>query len=271
MPPIDPNIQHDGRWHQDPNDPMHSYTYIREFIPPGVVRRIGGGSSFHVGILDDGGALKYPLVEGEGRSLAIEAQIFAAIGTHERIINCLGLTPHGLKLELATEGSISCYLEKMPASMIPTKLRLKWSRQAAEAVAFIHSKGVIHCDIHTNNLLLDNKLDLKLCDFQGTFQELDGHAMEGARSFLPREATTPPSVTTDLFALGSAIYTIMTGFEPFSDLSDHEVEECYTKHQFPAIDAVVGGEMIRKCWMEAYQSAKELIDDLAAMESTPNY
>jgi serine/threonine protein kinase len=63
------------------------------------------------------------------------------------------------------EGSVKNYLAKKPISQIPVELRLKWARQAAKAVAFIHSKGVIYCDIHTNNLLLDGELDIKLCDF----------------------------------------------------------------------------------------------------------
>ena len=237
--------------------------YIREYIPLGVVKRIGGGNSFHVGILEDGTVLKYPLVEGEEmRSIVIEKRIYDALGPHERIVRCLGMTKHGLNLELAAEGSISHYLEKTPALSVPTKLRLKWSRQAAEAVAFIHSKGVIHCDIHTNNFLLDEDLNTKLSDFQGTFQDFDGFAMESARYYLPRDATSPPTITTDLFALGTALYTIMTGIEPFPGLSEVEVEKRYTQQDFPDVDIIACGEMIRKCWNQDYRCADELVDEL---------
>lgn len=64
--------------------------------------------------------------------------------------------------------------------------------------------------------------------------------MESTRFCLPREPTTPPNVTTDLFALGSTIYTIMTGHEPYLDLPDAEVEERYRKRQFPPVDAIIG-------------------------------
>lgn len=60
--------------------------------------------------------------------------------------------------------------------------------QAAEALVFIHSKGVIHCDIHPKNFLLDKKLNLRLCDFAGSlFGILDGGAIESARFFLLRD------------------------------------------------------------------------------------
>jgi Protein kinase domain len=62
------------------------------------------------------------------------------------------------------------------------------------AVDFIHSNGVIHCDIHTNNLLLDSDLDIRVCDFQVTCGDLDGKATESVRSFLPKECTVLPTV-----------------------------------------------------------------------------
>jgi serine/threonine protein kinase len=201
-------------------------------------------------------------------SLNVEYQILTALGNHNRIIQCHGLTKDGLKLEFAKEGSISSYMERTNASAIPVNVRLNWSRQAAEAVGFIHSRGVIHCDIHTNNLLLDDKLDIKLSDFQGTYKDLDGHAMESTRFCLPRDPSTPPNTTTDLFALGSAIYTIMTGHEPYLDLSDEEVEERYRKRQFPVVDAITAGEMVRKCWTEAYVSANDLFEDLAGLDAS---
>jgi hypothetical protein len=51
--------------------------------------------------------------------------------------------------------------------------------------------------------------------------------MKSVRSFLPRETTSPPTVTTDLFALGSAIYEIMTGYKPYEHFENKEVEERY--------------------------------------------
>lgn len=63
-------------WVQDPDDPHHSFRYIQEYAPSGVIRRIGAGNSSAVGLLADGTVLKYPLVKGEGtRTLAIEKAI----------------------------------------------------------------------------------------------------------------------------------------------------------------------------------------------------
>jgi serine/threonine protein kinase len=250
-------------WTQDLDNPNVSFKYIQEYTPPGVIRRIGAGNSFFVGLLEDGTVLKYPLEEGKDmKSLTIENAIYEALGHHKRIVRCLGITERGLRMEFASQGRVTDYLSKGPS----TKLRLRWCRQAAEAVAFLHSKGVIHCDLHTNNLLLDDQLNALLSDFQGTFKDLDGYAMESSRYFLPREATSPPNEITDIFALGTLMYTIMVGVEPYPDLSDTEVEGRYRRQKFPETDNIVCGRMILRCWSGEYASAKEVFQDLKLLE-----
>lgn len=260
-------IPDDGKYHDDPWDPMRRHIIIHPINPPEVLKVIGGGHSCRVGLLQDGTVLKYPLIGDGGTDLDTEDKILTVLGPHNRLIKYFGKNDRGLRFELAQEGSVKNYLAKIPPSHIPPKLRLKWSRQAAEAVDFIHSKNVIHCDIHPNNLLLDSDLDIKLCDFQGICGDLDGKVMESVRSFLPREWTSPPTVATDLFALGSAIYEIATGHEPYEELGEAEIEERYKKHQFPDIDSVVAGEIIQRCWMVGYESAQQIVRDLMALES----
>jgi serine/threonine protein kinase len=180
------NLPHNGQPFMSTTNPMEMVQYIREYVPAGVTQRIDGGNSCNVGSLAESTVLRYPLIQGElMSSLAIEHQILTALGNHKRIIQCFSLTEDGLILKWAKEGSLSSYLTRTDASMISFNMRLKWSQQATEAVEYIHSRGVIHCDIHPNNLLLDTNLEVILADFQGTYKELDGYAMEGTRFYIP--------------------------------------------------------------------------------------
>ncbi|KAF2013566.1 kinase-like protein [Aaosphaeria arxii CBS 175.79] len=251
-------------WTKDPDNPNVSYKYIQEYTPPGLIKRIGGGNSSLVGLLEDGTILKYPLIKGEGmKSLTVENAIYEALGHHDRIVRCFGLTSSGLKLEFASQGRVTDYLSSQNPSL---ELRLRWCRQAAEAVAFLHSKGVIHCDLHTNNLLLNDELNALLSDFQGTFKDLDGYAMESTRYFLPREATNPPNEKTDIFALGTLMYTIMLGVEPYPDLSDAEVEDRYRRQDFPDTHDIICGNTILRCWTGEFENAEAVFQSLALLE-----
>jgi serine/threonine protein kinase len=43
--------------------------------------------------------------------------------------------------------------------------RLNMLRQAAQGMAYVHSKGIIHCDLKSPNLLVDESLNVKVADF----------------------------------------------------------------------------------------------------------
>lgn len=62
-------------------------------------------------------------------------------------------------LERMPNGSVADYLPNADLQP-PIQERLKWALYAAEAVAYIHTKRVIHCDIGPSNLLLDKDLNV---------------------------------------------------------------------------------------------------------------
>ena len=144
--------------------------------------------------------------------------------------------------------------------------------QAAEAVAYIHTKGVLHCDIGVGNLLLDQNLDIKLCDFQGKLLHpdgtvcLDGESSENIKSSMPRSDPNEANQKTDIFALGSAIYFMMKGHPPFPELDSwkdsREIVSRFKAGQFPALAEELGGAVVRKCWAGKYESADEVVHDL---------
>jgi hypothetical protein len=52
--------------------------------------------------------------------------------------------------------------------------KLLWALQIAEAVDYIHSPDVLHCNLNAKNVLLDEELSIKLCDFQGKLLNAGG-------------------------------------------------------------------------------------------------
>lgn len=250
----------------------------RHYHPPGVKRVIASGSSAFIGEIDASTVLKYPLAPDEdmGR-LKIEAKLLELVGPHARIIRLKSVSDRGLYLELAINGTLSAYLLESGNPCPSSEQRLSWCREAAEAVAHIHSLRVLHCDIQPTNLLLDKDLHLKLSDFQGKLLSedgkvlLDGGSGEPCRFYFPRSDPWEADIKTDLFALGCTIYFIMMGHEVFPDIINGEVgwhdkvTERFTRMQFPQ-DSHACSEITLKCWLRQYRSADDVVQDIKDIE-----
>ncbi|KAH9864714.1 hypothetical protein J1614_010650 [Plenodomus biglobosus] len=148
----------------------------------------------------------------------------------------------------------------MKHASISPQLQPKWTRQAVEALTFIHLKEVIHCDIHPRNFLLDAELNVQLCDFAGSlFGSLDGGEMESTRYFLPRAWQDTPNVISDLFAFTSFMFLFMTGREPYQDLSDEEVTRRFKQQVFPDVGDFQFARTIKGCWAGDFKSPEDML------------
>lgn len=246
-----------------------------QYYPPGVSEIIGCSGECFIGAIDDSTVLKYPSLPGDHENIHIEAQLLQILGSYPRIISFKGLTEHGLILQRASNGSLSDYIASQ--SFISLDQRLLWCKQAAEAVSYIHTKHVIHCDINLRNFLLDENLDLLLADFQGMLKSadgktlLDGLSRECSKSYMPRCHGDYASVDTDLFALGSAIYFIMTGHEVFPELdsldNDEDILLRFQNGLFP-VGNYVCNHIAEKCWKQQYPSADDVVCDISLIQAS---
>lgn len=209
--------------------------------------------------------------------LEVEHKILEIIGQHARIISHKGLTEAGLYLERAANGTIFNFLAEKKHCHISLQQRIAWCREVIEAVEHVHSKRVIHCDIQPTNILLDDNLHIKLADFQSRYLAENGEVIltgwsgEPCRYFCPREDEFEADWRTDLFALGSTIYFIITGHEVFSDIKageagwDDKVRSRFTSRCLPN-DQHACSSITKKCWTRQYGSASEVLNDVSAVE-----
>ena len=146
--------------------------------------------------------------------------------------------------------------------------KLQWACDAAESLHLLHSHGIIHSNLKPENLLLDSNSRLKIIDFSGSsFDGIVGSAVESTRFYLPRPLKQPPTIRTDLFALGSTIYEIMTSRQPYEDLEDDEVEDLeddevealYSQQVFPSVQGFPCGQVISDCWRCEVRTAEEVM------------
>lgn len=195
--------------------------------------------------------------------MTLESLIYERLGSHPRLVQIIDWDPEGcaLTMEYMSNGTLKDYLSAN-TDTISTAQRLQWAQEAAEGLQLLHTADVIHCNAEPKNFLLDANLGLKIADFGGS--SLDGAKAMACvgQKFLPPDYDwrRVPTVQDDLFALGSAIYCIMAGQEPFHELSDGEAEDNYRVGKFPDVGKMACGDVIRRCWNAEAASAQEVYD-----------
>ncbi|KAL4881099.1 protein kinase [Aspergillus karnatakaensis] len=98
----------------------------------------------------------------------------------------------------------------------------------------------------------DLKTHIQAGNFSGS--SLDGSkpaSGEGTRFYLPRHWKEPPTVATDLFALG-----------PYEEIPSDQVEELLKRKEFPDVSAIPCGEIIKQCWLSQIDSAEHVGDSI---------
>jgi serine/threonine protein kinase len=200
------------------------------------------------------------------RNIEREFRVYQKLPQHDRLLQVIRYSAEeGLVLQYMPRGNLRKHLRDAPAGTITLAERLQWAYDAAEGLHLLHSHGIIHSDLKPENLLLDSSSRLKIIDFSGySFDGIVGSAIESTRFFLPRPLKEPPTAKTDLFALGSTIYEIMTGRQPYEDLPDDDVEARYSQQLFPSVQDVPCGRVIADCWRCKVHTAEEVMRRLKA-------
>lgn len=207
--------------------------------------------------------------EDHRRNMRLEARIYAMIGEHPRMPKLIHWDQKTccLEIEYLENGNLKEYILQNHQNITP-QLRLRWSRQAAEALTVLHGFEVIHCDLSPRNFLLDSHLNVKIADFGGaSLCGSDPSATPATRFRHPGyDWNVPPVFGDDIFSLGSLIYFIMTGSYPYEEVSSDEVEKLYDVQRFPDVSPVVCGAMVMQCWRRQVDSAQVIHDHLIAIE-----
>jgi len=104
---------------------------------------------------------------------------------------------------------------------------LPWAEQAAEALDYAHSQGVLHRDVKPGNMLLGKDGVLKLADFgiarlamQAETRQT-GHVATGTIAYMSPERHANikgkrDDPRSDLYGLAASVYELLSGAPPFS-------------------------------------------------------
>ncbi|EFY84420.1 hypothetical protein MAC_09522 [Metarhizium acridum CQMa 102] len=283
-----------GPWRrkEKPNWPDSVFQIPTE-VPDGTIyyvtkgRWIGQGGTAHIELLPSGDIVKYPksnpycrINEQENRDrIMSEAKVYERLQTSLYVPKLIDWDPSSccLTLEYLENGSLDTYVGKRVEKAtcgnevinhIPIQVRQRWAIQAARALADVHAAQVIHCDVTPRNFLLNADLDLRISDFAGcSIAGSPPLVAPGPRYLPPGWSWNRKAVEADdIFALGSVLYFIIVGIEPYADLEEEEVEELFQGAKFPHVDQLSCGGIIQDCWHGTLSSTKLVVDALNSLE-----
>jgi serine/threonine-protein kinase len=115
--------------------------------------------------------------------------------------------------------------------------------QALEGLGHAHRKSIFHRDIKPSNLILKSDGTVKLMDFgiaivAGEQRMTQVNRVIGTVEYLAPELIQgkEPSISTDLYAMGVAMYELLTGKLPFEGNTDYNLMEDILKKKPLAVD-----------------------------------
>lgn len=195
-----------------------------------LIKPIGEGTFGTVWLAEDRAGVKVAIkffAHGAGQQwqqLQDEVRSLAQLDTTAGIIPLKEVEPEAdppyFVMSFAEGGSLAQRLEQGP---MPVKDALRYFRSIAEALAFVHGKGIRHCDLKPGNILINQHGQPLIADFGQAHLSDDAAPSLGTFFYMaPEQAevgTSIPDTRWDVYSLGALGYAMLTGQPPRRDTS----------------------------------------------------
>ena len=201
---------------------------IKEFFMKGVCERNAGTSQVSVSNADND-----KLVSRYRDKFLKEARNIASL-EHPNIVPIIDVFEcNGTAYYVMKHFSGASLAGKVLHGALPEEDAVRYTRQVADALAFVHSKRMMHLDVKPANILLDDNDNAVLIDFGLAKQyDTEGHQTSStpvgiSHGYAPLEqykrgGVSTFSPATDIYSLGATLFKLVTGITPpeASDVND---------------------------------------------------
>ncbi|EHY52794.1 hypothetical protein HRR83_007657 [Exophiala dermatitidis] len=200
-----------------------------------------------------------------------EREVYERLGRHPNIAEFLGALDDGSIIlergQVLRDRLLAEQQQTSARSMIPLRTKYRWVKQAATGLQHLHDHNIIQADVGCRNMIIAHRDgNLKLIDFEGC--SIDGKGPNSSYEWFSYKPSTPrATVQTDIFALGCAIYEIVTGSHPHCELkgfkdAQERVERLYESNQFPQVAHLPMGAIMLDCWQGKFKSMREIVESI---------
>jgi eukaryotic-like serine/threonine-protein kinase len=188
--------------------------------------------------------------EKAAKSILHEARVVASL-EHPNIASVYDVVEHDGQAHIVMEFVDGMTLsQRMAAGTLTEAQAVDYGRQIASALAYAHTRNVLHCDIKPGNVMISADGVPKVLDFG--IARRDSHSSADATTTTNLIQGTPPymapevllgsrpSQQSDVFGLGVMLYELVAGRRPYEGRGPSALLTAMTAPP-PALDTAVAG------------------------------
>ncbi|KAL0010247.1 hypothetical protein SO802_005355 [Lithocarpus litseifolius] len=189
----------------------------------------GGFGKVYLGILKDETQVAVKLLSASSKQgykeFRAEAQLLMIVH-HKNLVSLVGYCDEGenkaLIYEYMTNGNLQQYLSVTNTNVLNWNKRLQIAVDAAHGLEYLHNgckPPIIHRDLKTSNILLNENMQAKIADFglsRAFATENDSHVSTnpaGTLGYLDPESQTSGNLNkkSDVYSFGIVLFELITG------------------------------------------------------------
>ncbi|KAH0909362.1 hypothetical protein HID58_032683, partial [Brassica napus] len=177
--------------------------------------------------------------------------------------------------EYMSQGNLRMYLNKKEPYSLSIETVLRLALDISRGMEYLHSQGVIHRDLKSNNLLLNDEMRVKVADFGTSCLETQCREAKGNmgtyRWMAPEMIQEKPYTRkVDVDSFGIVLWELTTALLPFQGMTPVQaafaVAEKNERPPLPASCQPALAHLIKRCWSENPSKRPDFSNIVAVLE-----
>ncbi|KAJ3679109.1 hypothetical protein LUZ60_017120 [Juncus effusus] len=159
--------------------------------------------------------------------------------------------------EYMSQGTLRMYLHKKEPYSLSTETILRLALDISRGMEYLHTQGVIHRDLKSHNLLLNDEMRVKVADFGTSCLETQCRSSKGNmgtyRWMAPEMIKEKPCTRkVDVYSFGIVLWELTTCLVPYQGMTPVQTAYAVAEKNFrPPLSAScspVLNNLIKRCW-----------------------